>query len=398
MRILWVKIGGLWPLNIGGRLRSYHIVSALSERHRVVVLTTHPRGVDGEELAKHLSHCERVVSFAHDPPKAGTARFAWTLAQSWFSALPVDLYKVRVPELQHEVQRLLQSGSFDLCVADFLFAVPNVAFGQTPVVLFEHNVESMIWRRLAEVEKSAWRRALLQIESRKVERAEQLACKRSRMVIAVSDEDRIALQRGALNADVRSVPTGVDIGYFTANGTPERPHHLVFTGAMDWYPNEDAMLFFIANILPDIRREIPAVTMSIVGRNPSQRLEAAAAAAGVHLTGTVPDVRPFIDEAAVYVVPIRIGGGTRLKIFEALSMAKAVVPTTVGTEGLPLLDREHYVRADGPREFSGAVVSLLRDRQQRQTLAAAGSRFVRSNYAWTSVARSFEALCEEAIA
>jgi glycosyltransferase involved in cell wall biosynthesis len=190
----------------------------------------------------------------------------------------------------------------------------------------------------------------------------------------------------------------VDTSFFTPNGVHEAPARLVFTGAMDWYPNEDAILYFIDGILPSIRREVPRVALTVVGRNPSSRLRAAAEAAGVRVTGTVEDVRPWVAEATVYVVPLRVGGGTRLKIFEGLAMSKAVVSTTVGAEGLPLVDGTHFVRADAPAAFADAVVSLLRDPFRRKALGMAGRRLVEERYSWTRVAREFEAHCEEALA
>ena len=386
MNILWVKVGGLWPLNMGGRLRSYHIIAELSKRHRVTVLTTHAPGEDAEALRKQLPQCERVISFPFAAPKAGSVRFAAALARSWMSPLPVDLWKWRVPELRAQAEWILGTGALDICVADFLHAMPNLP-PQTsvPVILFAHNVESMIWKRLAENEGRSLRSALLEIESRKMLRAERHACQRAQNVVAVSPADAASLSPIA-----RAIPTGVDTAYFSANGTPERDKHLVFTGAMDWYPNEDAMLFFIAEILPLIRKEIAEVTVSVVGRNPSARLRAAGDAAGVRITGTVDDIRPSIDEGTVYVVPLRIGGGTRLKIFEALSMGKAVVSTTIGAEGLPLIEGKHFVRADVPADFSRAVVSLLRDPDRRRSLGDAGRQLVRTHYSWSSVARDFE--------
>ena len=397
MKILWVKIGGLWPLHVGGRLRSYHILSELSQRHEVTVLTTHGLTDDPNALRRALPHCAAVSSFPYSAPKAGTARFGAALVRSWFSALPVDLFKWRVPALRAEAERIIASGAVDICIADFLHAAANIPFGRVPTVLFEHNVESIIWKRLADHERRFWRRALLQHEYRKMWNGEQNACARAEMVIAVSSGDRRSLADAAPNARTRAISTGVDTLYFTANGTPEGGAHLVFSGAMDWYPNEDAILFFASEVLPLIRRKIPDVTVTVVGRNPSERLRKASDLAGMQITGTVDDVRPFIDEGAVYIVPLRIGGGTRLKIFEALSMGKAVVSTTVGAEGLPLVDGEHFVGADGPEDFSRAVISLLGDPDRRKSLGNAGRDLVRAHYSWENVAREFEAACHEAL-
>ena len=397
MRILWVKVGGLWPLNMGGRLRSFHTIAGLARRHRVTVLTTHGPADDAERLQEHLSGCERVLSVPYAIPKAGTPVFAAALARSWLSPYPVDIWKCRVPALQAHAREAIAAG-VDLCVADFLVAVSNVSGRHgPPTILFEHNVEYMIWKRLHEMEARPWRRALLALEWRKMRRFEAAACRRARLTVAVSEADRALLAAGAPGADIRAIPTGVDTSYFHPNGTAEKPATLVFTGSMDWYPNEDAILHFIGAILPEVRRRMPGVSLAVVGRNPSSRLRTAAAEAGVQITGTVADIRPHVAEAAVYVVPLRIGGGTRLKIFEALAMAKAVVATTVGAEGLPIVPGRHFLQADEPAEFAEAVVALLRDPERRHALGQAGRQLVEDRHSWTMVAQRFEDLCEEVV-
>ncbi len=384
MRILWVKVGGLWPLNAGGRLRSFHILRELSQRHVVTLLTTHAPGDDPAGLAAQLPESE-VLSLPHAAPKQGHARFVAALVRSWLSALPVDLWRWRVPALQAEVEGRLASGRVDLCVADFLTGAVAVPLaGPVPAVLFEHNVEHVIWRRLARVE-------------RQMRRFEARACAAARLTLAISEADRAVLSALAPQASVRAIPTGVDAQYFHPNGTKEAPAELVFTGSMDWYPNEDAILHFIETVLPRVRAEVPAATLTVVGRNPAPRLHAAAARAGVRVTGTVDDVRPFVDAAAVYVAPLRVGGGTRLKIFEALAMGKAVVSTTIGAEGLPLRPGEHVVLADDPPEFARAVVSLLRDPERRRALGSAARRFVLERYSWARVSREFETCLAEVV-
>lgn len=219
----------------------------------------------------------------------------------------------------------------------------------------------------------------------------------ARLTIAVSEGDRNTLAACAPQAHVCDIPTGVDPVYFRPNGTSEVPARLVFTGSMDWYPNEDAIIYFLDAIFPRIRREVPAASFCVVGRNPTPRLRAAAARAAIRVTGKVDDIRPLVAEAAVYVVPLRVGGGTRLKLFEALAMGKAVVSTTIGAEGLPLISGRHFLRADGPEEFASATVSLLRDAAKRRALGAAGRRLVEERYSWAQVAREFEAQCEKVV-
>jgi glycosyltransferase involved in cell wall biosynthesis len=165
---------------------------------------------------------------------------------------------------------------------------------------------------------------------------------------------------------------------------------------MDWYPNEDAILHFADAIFPRIAAQMPNVTLAVVGRNPSARLRDAVSRAGIIVTGTVDDVRPYIDEAALYIVPLRAGGGTRLKIFEALAMGKAVVSTSVGAEGLAVTPGRDIAIADQPETFASTVLALLRDDVRRAALGHAGRQLVQRRYSWAQVAGEFEQFCQSA--
>jgi glycosyltransferase involved in cell wall biosynthesis len=362
MRILWVKMGGLWPATTGGRVRSLNTISELARGHQVTVVTTHGNGDNPEGLKKQLAGCERVISVPYAVPKRGSAAFVGAVASSWFSHYPVDLWKWRVPEVRRVVGEVLASGDVDLCVADFLFAAANVPMADgVPVLLFEHNVEYLIWQRLANLETTAWKRALFEMEWRKLRACEADACRRAALTVTVSDDDRQRLEE--LGAGIRAVPipTGVDTRYFTPRRDAEVAGRLVFSGSMDWHPNEDAVCYFADEILPRIRADIPDASFTIVGRNPSARVRELAARRGIVVTGTLDDVRPSIAEGSVYVVPLRAGSGTRIKIFEALSMGKAVVSTSVGAEGLALESGHHFLAADTAHDFAQAVIRLLRD-------------------------------------
>jgi glycosyltransferase involved in cell wall biosynthesis len=373
------------------------MIDELSRRHSVSLLTTHPPADKPADLAARLPVCARIDSIPYALPKQGTTRFALAVARSWASPYPADLWRWRIPTVRARIRQRMMEG-VDLCVADFLVAMPNLpADAAVPVVLFEHNVEYMIWKQLHDVEKRRWRRALLALEWRKMRRCEAKACARAGLTVAVSEADRTLLTACAPGADIRAIPTGVDTSYFHPNGAVEAPSTLVFTGSMDWYPNEDAIMYFMDAILPEVRREVPGVSLAIVGRDPTDRLRVAAAAAGVRVTGTVADVRPYVAEASVYVVPLRVGGGTRLKIFEALAMGKAVVSTRVGAEGLPIVSDRHFLQADGPAAFARAVISLLKDPARRRALGMAGRSLVEERYSWIQVTREFERHCQELV-
>jgi glycosyltransferase involved in cell wall biosynthesis len=398
MRILWVKVGGLWPLNTGGRLRSFHIVRELARRHPVTVLTTHGPHDDPAALTDALPECD-VLSFPAAPPKKGSARFVAALARSWLSTRPVELDKWYVPALRREVEQRLAEHQADVCVADFLVSVPNVPFSSpAPIVLFEHNVEHVIWKRLHDVEPNVGRRLLLAVEWRKMRHCERRACRDATLTLAVSEEDRHRLEAGARDARVVSIPTGVDTGFFLPRASEERAGHLVFTGSMDWYPNEDGILDFLERTWPLVLEQAPGSSLAVVGRNPRPRLRhAAERAPAVTVTGTVDDIRPFVQRAAVYVAPLRVGGGTRLKLFEALAMGKAVVATRVAAEGLPLVPGRHFIEANDPSQFASAVVSLLRDGNRRAALGRAGRRLVEEAFSWPRVTDAVEERLAEVV-
>jgi polysaccharide biosynthesis protein PslH len=232
-----------------------------------------------------------------------------------------------------------------------------------------------------------------------MEAAEYKYLRKADHVLTVSEDDRQVFAEFADAAKLSVITTGVDTEYFAPTETPETPNTLVFTGSMDWLPNEDGVAYFMKEILPLIRRQTPEVALTIVGRNPSSRLkDLAAGTASAHLTGWVEDVRPFLSQAAVVVVPLRIGGGTRLKIFEAMGMGKAVVSTTIGAEGLPVIAGEHLLIADEPTEFARSTVELLRDTARRRSMGITAHKLVVANYSWRMVAQQFAEVLAEVVA
>jgi len=397
MRILWAKVGGLWPPHSGGRLRSLNLLRELSREHEVTVLTTYDPASDWGVLRPRLPDCREVLEVPHRPVKHDDPGFLGLLLKSWMMGTPVDILRCRNPALAAEVGTRLRGGGFDVCVADFLCAVPNVPFDtDVPVVLFEHNVEHMIWKRLAGTAGLHPRRLALEPEWRRLRGYEARACAAATRTIAVSETDRDQLQALAPSSGVFSVPTGVDVTYFQPRTDVEERNEVVFVGSMDWYPNEDGVRWLIDAVLPTLRAQVPDVTVTVVGRRPSPRFSRMANAHGVHVTGTVDDVRGYLARAAVCVVPLRVGGGTRLKIFEALAMGKATVATSVGAEGLPVSNGAELVVADGPQAFAREVAGLLTDPERRRSLGEAGRRLVEDRYAWSGVAREFVRLCEGA--
>jgi len=220
--------------------------------------------------------------------------------------------------------------------------------------------------------------------------------RRATHVLAVSEADQNLFARYLDPSRISVIPTGVDVDYFQPAPELEERNTLVFTGSMDWMPNEDGIFFFVEKVLPRIRAEVPEATLWVVGRRPSAKLlKLPNTVPGINVTGTVDDIRPFMGKASVYVVPLLVGGGTRLKIFEAMAMGKAVVSTSIGAEGLPVTNGENGILADQPEEFASQVVSLLRDQPRRLAMGQAARRLVEEKYSWNSVARELISVLRE---
>ncbi|HZI49329.1 MAG TPA: glycosyltransferase, partial [Pyrinomonadaceae bacterium] len=259
--------------------------------------------------------------------------------------------------------------------------------------------EAMIWKRHFEVQGNTAKKMYLRDQWHKMRKFEKEMCLHFDAVIAVSAEDRDQMREEYGVKAVFEVPTGVDTDFFMPSGTQKvEPHNVVFTGSMDWLPNEDAIRYYTEQIQPIVRRSLPNATLTVVGRNPyPSLLELSRRDPSIVVTGRVEDVRPYMERAAAYVVPLRIGGGTRLKIYEAMAMEKAIVSTTVGAEGLPVTNGKELCIADTPESFAAAVVNLLTNPEAARKLGQESARVVRDKFGWNGVAKRFAEICEATV-
>jgi sugar transferase (PEP-CTERM/EpsH1 system associated) len=394
MRILWIKTELLHPVDKGGRIRTYQMLRSLAKRHHVTYLCLDDGTAAPNARALASEYCNQLEIVQFNPPAKGGLRFVFDLVVNLFSPLPYAVARYQSTELRARISELAHNA--ELVVCDFLMPSVNVPEDLTSrKVLFQHNVESMIWERHVTVPQHPIRKIYMRQQWRKMQRFESRMCHFFDHVVAVSNDDARIMNERYQIGSVSAVPTGVDIAFFAHRLAPSHERNeLVFVGSMDWMPNEDGIRWFAECVFPQVRLRVPNAQLTVVGRSPPASVRRLAnREAGIYVVGTVPDVRPYWERAAVSIVPLRIGGGTRLKIFEAMAMGIPIVSTSVGAEGLPVVNGDHLLIADSPEMQTAAIVSLLTDREAARRMAERALGYVAANCSWDAVAEQFVATC-----
>jgi glycosyltransferase involved in cell wall biosynthesis len=397
LRVLFLSQRFPYPMDTGGKIRTGKLLEELSEIFDISLISNVELPKDAPHLAGAGRLCERFHPVPWREVPRRSPRFYARLATQMLVSYPVSVLNDYSRNLEATVLALLGRERFDLAVCDFLQSTLNFRrVTGLPTLLFQHNVESMILRRHVAMASNRLAKAFWQLQLARMERHERAMCARFSGVVAVSDVDKRVLETEFGARRVFTIPTGVDTEFFAPG--PGLDEGLVFTGSMDWLPNEDGIGFFAKEIMGSIRAAVPGVGLRVVGRRPSKTLlRELQGQPGIDVVGWVEDVRPYVRDSAVYVIPLRIGGGTRIKAFEAMAMGKAVVSTRVGVEGLPVRDGEHLLLADTPQEFSAAVVRLLHDEATRRRLGSAARRFVEENFSWRRAALAFADACHAVV-
>lgn len=367
MRILWVKADKLLPVENGGNIRTYHILRHLSARHDLTFYSYYGGSTDNayeHELQQRLPGSVALCTGKRE--LSGIVRVLDYLAHL-NSQPPYAVSRFVNSKVQEQVQAWFRDQRVDVAVCDFLDAAVNFPGRfNIPCVLFQHNVESEIWRRHAETASNPLKKAMYRMEFGKMQRYERGAVRKFQHTVAVSENDRALMTQWVDGDRVTVVPTGVDLAEYRPAPDASEPGPVVtFVGAMDWEPNVDGVEYFASEIWPAIKADVPEARLRIVGRNPDRRVKKWVSES-IEVTGRVPSVVEYLHQSAVVIVPLRIGGGTRLKIYEAMATAKAVVSTTVGAEGLDVRHGRDLMLADDAPSFAQAVIMLLRDRELRR--------------------------------
>lgn len=394
-RMAFVSTMFLQPEDTGARIRTSNILRGLKGGQFDITLLSPGTVEQKQRYAKELNAlCDRFISW--DPP---TEKPRWMRAADVFGKWPVNVVSSVGGDAIPTVSRVLGEQKFDLVVFDFLHASPLMpAQLDAPAVCFTHNVETEIFERHAQQASSRAMRLLWAQQGRKMRRFEKAALERYDRVIAVSERDASIFAREFGCNRVSPIPTGVDLDYFSFSAPlladSEQGGKVVFTGSMDWDANINGVQFFLREVWPLILKQRPQIRFEVIGRNPAASLlKLAKETTGVHFTGRVDDVRPHVRSGQVFVIPLRVGGGTRIKTFEAMAMGCPVVSTTLGVEGLDVLDEEHLLIRDDPAHFANAVLSLLDQPERCQTMALAARNLVQTQFGHRAVAAVFEEIC-----
>jgi len=395
MNILFLSQRFLLPMDTGGKIRTGKILEQLSKRHQITLVSNVESPKDDCFLPEMDRFCSKFIPvFWKEIPKYSVLFFVRLIFQM-FSIYPVSALNDTSPKLRHCLEIEHRTQEYDLVICDFVQSALNFKdIAGTPAILFQHNVESQIAKRHYDRAKGIVGRYFWWLQWQKLFFFEKRICRKFNTVLSVSEQDHDTFCALYRLDNVVTIPTGVDIEHFRPQDVPMGASSLVFVGSMDWLPNEDAVLYFASDILPLLKAEVPDIRLTVVGRNPSPRMKKRLSTVPeIQLTGWVDDVRPYIAKATLYIVPMRIGGGTRMKIYEAMAMGKAILSTSIGAEGLPVKDGENIILENDPFEFSKKIIKMRKDSKMRTRLGKNASAYVRENCSWHQVGEVFHQIC-----
>ncbi len=365
----------------GQHTRNYHLLKTLARCHSVSLLalenTTQQISPEHLSLLSACTETMQIISLPADSSKR------WKQIIGLLHGMPYFLQMCILPEVQKALDVLFATQHFDAILYEGMHIADYRLPENVMVMLDESNIEFEVRLRTYQQEKALLRKWYNWLEGRLLKSVEVERCRRANVVLMTSERERTIMQQLLPGKIIVVVPNGVDSDNFQPmDQSKEMKDTIIFTGAMSYYPNVDAVRFFAQHCWPRIRARIPTATWQIVGKNPLPDVLQLANLPGVTVTGSVPDTRPYLAAASVAIVPLRIGSGTRLKILEAFAMQKAVISSSIGCEGLAVEAGQHLLIADQPEAFAEQVITLLQHAEKRRELGRAGRALVETTYSW----------------
>lgn len=393
-KILWLSHLVPYPPKGGVLQRSYNLIREVSRYNSVTLLAFNQAGLVGSkdllnEAELHFSEFCRVESFVSISSDNSRLNKLMLLIKG---LLPNKTYTVSWLDskvFSQKLEALLQRETFDVIHVDTISLVPYIAkYKNQKIVLNHHNIESLMLLRRAENEANWFKKFYFWQEGRKLMRFERQVCNNFSLNVTCSHLDSDRLKVIASDVNSIDVPNGVDLKYFRPVDCEKIPRSLVFAGGLSWYPNLDAMTFFLRKVWPRLVAEVPDISLTIIGRNPPEWMLALQAEyPTLKITGFVDDVRPYLSQAHIYVCPIRDGGGTKLKVLDALAMRIPLVSNPIACEGIDVIDGESVIFAATPDDYVDSIKKLINDPQLCKMVADNGATLILNNYSFESLGK-----------
>lgn len=382
MKILFLAPRLPFPADTGAKIRTFNLLKQIVRVHKVHLLSfSFTEDSQAQQELKDLGIDLTIIKKTEALPLLAI-----------FGEKPLSIAKYFSADFLNTLKTILKNGKFDLIHFDHLHMGQYISsIGNIPTVLDEHNVEAVILKRCAQKEPNLLKRTLFIQQAAKMRAFEAALVNKFSVCLTVSDEDRRILCNLSQKTNIEVVTNGVDMEYFKASplrvqSLSNQKDVLVFTGSMDWLPNIDSIEYFCNSILPLIWQNKPNTVFYVVGKNPPKKiLTLQNSDSRIIITGSVADVRTYMDKAKVFVVPLRIGGGTRLKIVEAMSYGIPVVSTRIGAEGIEAKDEKHLLLADSSGEFAEKVCRLIGNSTLRSDIAINARQLVEKQYDWKNI-------------
>jgi len=390
LRVVLVDEEFPYPINSGKRIRTLNLVKELAKKHRILYVAQanqEPSELDSakeylNELGVETLEVPRAI-----PSKSGIGFYA-RLFVNLFSKMPYSVISHQNPKLHAALKKISQTKKVDIWHCEW---TPYLEYFRRldvkPVVVTAHNVESLIWKRYAESETSIIKSWYIKKQWKKFELFEKWAFHRADKIVTVSEQDSSLAKIEFGAASVGVVENGVDFEAFSSHGEPRLENSILFLGSLDWRPNLDGLQHFIRTSFSKVLKEYPEVTLKIVGRNaPSWLLSLGERDSHIEVHSNVPDAKPFLCEATIMVVPLRIGGGSRLKIIEAAANQLPVVTTKIGAEGLNFKHDEEYFYSEDIEHLHIPLIKALSNAGSRKEVAKKAFEKASKEYGWDRLA------------
>lgn len=386
MNILFLTPYLPYPLDNGGLIRVFHLLTNVAKRHDVTLLCMEPdndKQREGVEVIQSKNIDIQLIPVARNQKKENKRLYQLL---SLFSKNTYQYHQYFSKQMQTAISIQLESGQHDLVMVEFSQMGYYDITSDIPKYVDQHNVEYEIMQRTYETEKSPLRKLLARSEWKKYRDHEIENCEKFDGCFTTSKRDAEILRQRSEHLRCHVIPNGVDSEFFRPNNAHVDPNMILFTGTISYYPNTEGILWFCRNVWPLVKKAKPEATFCIAGKSPPSEIQNLAQSdQNIIVTGAVDDMRDYYSNASVVVVPLRVGGGTRLKILEGMSMQKAIISTSVGAEGIDHSNGDNILLRDTPNDFANAIIRVLEDDNLRTRLELGGRRLVEQKYDWQAV-------------